>query len=107
MPINVHLPCSSSDRTDVWAVDFQRKMEVVTVLVLLLSCYSDFTDAECLKIKPDRLVVKYGDLASANCTSPTPEPMGWEATQGGVSLTDDPRTFLVWTAKNVRGVNLV
>ncbi|KAL1005113.1 hypothetical protein UPYG_G00054700 [Umbra pygmaea] len=88
------------------ADDFQRKMEVTTVLLVLLSTYFDVTDAKCLTIKPDRLVVKYGDPAYANCTSATPEIMGWEAIQGGVSLTDDPRTFLLWTVKTLTDYNI-
>ncbi|KAL1005114.1 hypothetical protein UPYG_G00054710 [Umbra pygmaea] len=76
-------------------------MEVASVLVLLLSCYSDFTDAECLTIIPDRLVVKYGDPASAYCSSATPKPMGWEATEGGRGLTSNQQTLLEWTVEKL------
>ncbi|XP_045546579.1 vascular cell adhesion protein 1 isoform X2 [Salmo salar] len=70
-------------------------MEIV-ILVSLLSLYCDFTDAECLVISPARLVVKYGDPASSNCSSDTPVEMGWEATQGGTGLTDKEVKFLNW-----------
>ncbi|KAL1005120.1 hypothetical protein UPYG_G00054820 [Umbra pygmaea] len=63
-------------------------------------------DAKCLTMKPDRLVVKYGDPASANCTPATPEPMGWEATQGGRGLTGYPQTLLEWTVKKLTDYNI-
>ncbi|KAM9490465.1 cell adhesion molecule 3-like isoform 2-T2 [Salvelinus alpinus] len=75
-------------------------MEIV-ILVSLLSLYCDFTDAECLVISPARLVVKYGDPASSNCSSDTSVQMGWEATQGGTGLTDEEVKFLNWRVDNV------
>lgn len=53
-------------------------------------------DAECLVVSPARLVVKYGDPASSNCSSDTPVEMGWESTQGGVGLTDKEVKILNW-----------
>ncbi|KAJ8001381.1 hypothetical protein DPEC_G00168930 [Dallia pectoralis] len=77
-------------------------MKLVLVLfVLLLSSFCEFTKAVCLKISPTRLVVKYGDPASANCTPDTPQTLAWEATQGGVSLTSDKVQFLEWTVNSV------
>nr|XP_046195588.1 uncharacterized protein LOC124027088 [Oncorhynchus gorbuscha] len=75
-------------------------MEIV-ILVSLLSLYCDFTDAECLVVSPARLVVKHGDPASSNCSSDTPVEMGWEATQGGVGLTDNKVKFLRWRVDSV------
>ncbi|XP_038837971.1 cell adhesion molecule 3-like isoform X2 [Salvelinus namaycush] len=79
-------------------------MEIV-ILASLLSLYCDFTDAECLVISPARLVVKYGDPASAKCTSDTPVEMGWEATQGGAGLTDKEVKFLNWRVDSVTDWN--
>ncbi|XP_029595025.1 uncharacterized protein LOC115178131 isoform X1 [Salmo trutta] len=80
-------------------------MEIV-ILVSLLSLYCDFTDAECLVISPARLVVKYGDPASSNCSSDTPVQMGWEATQGGTDLTDKEVKSLNWRVDSVTDWNI-
>ncbi|CAB1344120.1 unnamed protein product, partial [Coregonus sp. 'balchen'] len=80
-------------------------MEIV-ILVSLLSLYCDITDAECLVVSPVRLVVKYGDPASAKCTSDPPQQMGWEATQGGVGLTDNKEKFLNWSYQRVTDWNI-
>ncbi|KAM9490477.1 cell adhesion molecule 4-like isoform 4-T4 [Salvelinus alpinus] len=81
-------------------------MEIVIGLLLSsLSLYCDFTDAECLVISPARLVVMYGDPASAKCTSDTPVQMGWETTQGGVGLTDKEVKFLNWRVDSVTDWN--
>ncbi|XP_041727234.1 neuronal growth regulator 1-like [Coregonus clupeaformis] len=80
-------------------------MEIV-ILVSLLSLYCDITDAECLVVSPVRLVVKYGDPASAKCTSDPPQQMGWEATQGGVGLTDNEEKFLNWSFQRVTDWNI-
>ncbi|XP_055763789.1 cell adhesion molecule 3-like isoform X4 [Salvelinus fontinalis] len=77
-------------------------MEIVIGLLLSsLSLYCDFTDAECPVVSPARLVVKYGDPASAKCTSDTPVQMGWEATQGGTGLTEEEVKFLNWRVDSV------
>ncbi|XP_041727233.2 uncharacterized protein LOC121557829 [Coregonus clupeaformis] len=82
-------------------------MEIVIGLLLsLLSLYCDITDAECLVVSPVRLVVKYGDPASAKCTSDPPQQMGWEATQGGVGLTDNKEKFLNWRYQRVTDWNI-
>ncbi|XP_045546574.1 vascular cell adhesion protein 1 isoform X1 [Salmo salar] len=81
-------------------------MEIVIGLLLSsLSLYCDFIDAECLVISPARLVVKYGDPASSNCSSDTPVEMGWEATQGGTGLTDKEVKFLNWRVDSVNDWN--
>ncbi|XP_029594479.1 vascular cell adhesion protein 1-like isoform X3 [Salmo trutta] len=80
-------------------------MEIV-ILVSLLSLYCDKTDAECLVISPARLVVKYGDPASSNCSSDTPVQMGWEATQGGTDLTDKEVKSLNWRVDSVTDWNI-
>uniref|UniRef100_A0A8C7JVA7 Hsp90 co-chaperone Cdc37-like n=1 Tax=Oncorhynchus kisutch TaxID=8019 RepID=A0A8C7JVA7_ONCKI len=78
------------------------KMEIlIGLLISSLSLYCDFTDAECLVVSPASLVVKYGDPASSNCSSDTPVEMGWEATQGGVGLTDNKVKILNWKADGV------
>ncbi|XP_031675516.1 vascular cell adhesion protein 1-like isoform X1 [Oncorhynchus kisutch] len=61
----------------------------------------EVTDAECPVISPARLVVKYGDPASSNCSSDTPVEMGWEAIQGGTSLTDNKVKILNWRVNSV------
>ncbi|XP_029594507.1 uncharacterized protein LOC115177697 [Salmo trutta] len=81
-------------------------MEIVIGLLLSsLSLYCDFTDAECLVISPARLVVKYGDPVSAKCTFDQPKQLGWEATEGGVGLTDMEGTFLNWSVDSVTDWN--
>uniref|UniRef100_A0A8C7SYN6 Ig-like domain-containing protein n=1 Tax=Oncorhynchus mykiss TaxID=8022 RepID=A0A8C7SYN6_ONCMY len=78
------------------------KMEIlIGLLISSLSLYCDFTDAECLVISPARLVVKYGDPASSNCSSDTPVEIGWESTQGGVGLTDKEVKILNWRVDSV------
>uniref|UniRef100_A0A4W5KBC2 Uncharacterized protein n=1 Tax=Hucho hucho TaxID=62062 RepID=A0A4W5KBC2_9TELE len=81
-------------------------MEIVIGLLLSsLSLYCDFTDAECPVISPARLVVKYGDPASSNCSSDTPVVMGWEATKGEMGLTDKKVKFLNWRVDSVTDWN--
>nr|XP_046195591.1 junctional adhesion molecule B-like isoform X2 [Oncorhynchus gorbuscha] len=80
-------------------------MEIV-ILVSLLSLYCDFTDAECLVVSPARLVVKHGDPASSNCSSDIPVEMAWEATQGGVGLTDNKVKILRWRVDSVTDWNI-
>uniref|UniRef100_A0A4W5K9H0 Ig-like domain-containing protein n=1 Tax=Hucho hucho TaxID=62062 RepID=A0A4W5K9H0_9TELE len=81
-------------------------MEIVIGLLLSsLSLYCDFTDAECPVISPARLVVKYGDPASSNCSSDTPVEMGWESTQGGTGLTDKEVKFLNWRVDSLTDWN--
>lgn len=49
-------------------------------------------------LTPDKVVVKFGDMVSANCSTTVPgaEGLGWEATVGGIGLT--LVTQLEWTA---------
>uniref|UniRef100_A0A3P8Z050 Ig-like domain-containing protein n=1 Tax=Esox lucius TaxID=8010 RepID=A0A3P8Z050_ESOLU len=82
-------------------VDFQRMEFVLVILVLLLSSYCELTDAECLEIRPARLVVKHGDPASAICTSERPQRMGWEVTEGGGSLSGTELGFLPWAENSL------
>ncbi|XP_072299949.1 neural cell adhesion molecule 2 [Eucyclogobius newberryi] len=52
-------------------------------------------------ITPRKVVVHFNKSASANCSATEEhDGMGWEATAGGRSLTNDV-THLVWTVKNV------
>ncbi|XP_031168179.1 hemicentin-2-like isoform X2 [Sander lucioperca] len=57
--------------------------------------------ASCpIELSPPSVVVRYGDSVSVNCsTLESPEGMGWEATQGGISVMK--ATHLVWTVENL------
>ncbi|XP_052346991.1 vascular cell adhesion protein 1-like [Oncorhynchus keta] len=71
--------------------------------VLLLWMSGGLAHAACpLELNPPRLVVRYGDSVSVNCsTSSTDhEGMGWEATFGGTSLEQDV-IVVTWTVKNL------
>ncbi|XP_059204850.1 intercellular adhesion molecule 5 isoform X2 [Centropristis striata] len=52
-------------------------------------------------LTPAEMVVRFGDPASANCsTSEDVAGMGWEATSGGTGFEDGP--FLLWTVDQVK-----
>ncbi|XP_031690051.1 intercellular adhesion molecule 1 [Oncorhynchus kisutch] len=71
--------------------------------VLLLWMAGGLAHAACpLELNPPRLVVRYGDSVSVNCsTSSTDhEGMGWEATFGGTGLETDVMV-VTWTVKNL------
>uniref|UniRef100_A0A8C7CTV3 Ig-like domain-containing protein n=1 Tax=Oncorhynchus kisutch TaxID=8019 RepID=A0A8C7CTV3_ONCKI len=55
-----------------------------------------------LELNPPRVVVRYGDSVSVNCsTSATDhDGMGWEATFGGISLEQDVNV-VTWTVDNL------
>ncbi|XP_038837080.1 vascular cell adhesion protein 1-like [Salvelinus namaycush] len=68
--------------------------------VLLLWMAGGPTHAACpIELNPPRLVVRYGDSVSVNCsTSSTDhEGMGWEATFGGTSFEEV--NFVIWTVE--------
>ncbi|KAK6311713.1 hypothetical protein J4Q44_G00173770 [Coregonus suidteri] len=70
--------------------------------VLLLWMAGRPTHAACpFELNPPRLVVRYGDSVSVNCsTSSTDhEGMGWEATYGGTGLEE--ANFVIWTVENL------
>ncbi|XP_064884046.1 intercellular adhesion molecule 1-like isoform X3 [Oncorhynchus nerka] len=56
------------------------------------------THASCpVELNPPRVVVRYGDSVSVNCTTSTdPEGMGWEVTFGGIGLQENV-SFVTWT----------
>ncbi|CAI5675824.1 unnamed protein product [Oreochromis niloticus] len=57
---------------------------------LFIACTGNPASSSCsLKMSPSRVVVKFGDSLSANCTSSSDqiEGMGWESPYGGVDLT--------------------
>ncbi|XP_031642950.1 intercellular adhesion molecule 1-like isoform X6 [Oncorhynchus kisutch] len=56
------------------------------------------THASCpVELNPPRVVVRYGDSVSVNCTTSTdPEGMGWEVTFGGIGLQENVN-FVTWT----------
>ncbi|KAM9405394.1 intercellular adhesion molecule 2-like isoform 4-T5 [Salvelinus alpinus] len=61
------------------------------------------THASCpvLLLNPPRVVVRYGDSVSVNCTSSTdPEGMGWEATFGGTVVQGNVN-FVTWTVRSL------
>ncbi|XP_066530248.1 intercellular adhesion molecule 5 [Hoplias malabaricus] len=54
-----------------------------------------------ITLQPPKLLVKYGDLASANCsTTKTHMGMGWEASQGPVDMRDDVQ-LITWRVENL------
>ncbi|XP_030591989.1 intercellular adhesion molecule 1-like [Archocentrus centrarchus] len=57
----------------------------------LLACTGKLVSGSCplLEMSPPRVVVRFGDSLSANCTSSShqTEGMGWESPYGGVDLT--------------------
>ncbi|XP_024246068.2 intercellular adhesion molecule 1 [Oncorhynchus tshawytscha] len=70
---------------------------------VLLWMAGGLAHASCpLELNPPRLVVRYGDSVSVNCsTSSTDhEGMGWEATFGGTGLEPDV-IVVTWTVKNL------
>ncbi|CAL1588102.1 unnamed protein product [Knipowitschia caucasica] len=59
-------------------------------------------------ITPNTIIVKYGEIASATCnTTVEHDGIGWEATNGGVSRTEDV-TYLQWnwTIKDFKDFNI-
>ncbi|XP_036408636.1 hemicentin-2-like, partial [Megalops cyprinoides] len=57
---------------------------------------------ECpVQLHPSSLVVRYGDLASANCTvSEGHLGIGWEASEGSVDMVQDVQ-FVTWRVENL------
>ncbi|KAF7690985.1 intercellular adhesion molecule 5 isoform X2 [Silurus meridionalis] len=54
-----------------------------------------------IKIQPDKLVVEFGALASANCSiNSTHLGMGWEASQGVVDMVDNVQS-LTWMVESL------
>ncbi|XP_066563966.1 vascular cell adhesion protein 1 [Amia ocellicauda] len=63
--------------------------------------------ADCpIEINPERVVVKYGDPVSANCTvTRTTRGMGWEASVGSIDMQTGPQS-LVWSVSNLTDWNV-
>ncbi|XP_037396827.1 intercellular adhesion molecule 5 isoform X2 [Pygocentrus nattereri] len=54
-----------------------------------------------LTLQPPKVVVKYGDKASANCSTTTDHKgMGWEASQGPVDMKDDVQ-LITWSVDSL------
>uniref|UniRef100_A0AAR2K4T8 Ig-like domain-containing protein n=1 Tax=Pygocentrus nattereri TaxID=42514 RepID=A0AAR2K4T8_PYGNA len=54
-----------------------------------------------LTLQPPKVVVKYGDKASANCSTTTDHiGMGWEASQGPVDMKDDVQ-LITWSVDSL------
>uniref|UniRef100_A0A3Q4GUG9 Ig-like domain-containing protein n=1 Tax=Neolamprologus brichardi TaxID=32507 RepID=A0A3Q4GUG9_NEOBR len=75
------------------------------LILSMLSCIilGKPVNAACpLELSPPRVVVRFGDSLSANCTSSSDqtEGMGWESPYGGVDLTDGV-TFLPFKIDSV------
>ncbi|XP_037544498.1 hemicentin-2 [Nematolebias whitei] len=63
--------------------------------------------ASCpIEFSPSKVVVKYGDPVSVNCTSTVSnlDGLGWEASQGGIGLTNV--TSLTWTVESLMQWNI-
>ncbi|XP_035766771.1 cell adhesion molecule 3-like [Neolamprologus brichardi] len=63
----------------------------------LIACIGKLVSTSCpLDITPPRVVVRFGDSLSANCTSSSDqiEGMGWESLYGGVDLTEGVSSLL-------------
>ncbi|XP_067277302.1 CD166 antigen homolog [Pseudorasbora parva] len=60
------------------------------------------THAACpVQLNPQRVVVRYNSSVSADCnTSVLHDGMGWEASEGAVSLGED--SLITWTVSNLR-----
>ncbi|NP_001117196.1 FXYD domain containing ion transport regulator 5b precursor [Salmo salar] len=73
-----------------------------TAVCLFLTLPGAPTHASCpVELKPPRVVVRYGDSVSVNCTSSTdPEGMGWEATSGGTELHENVN-LVTWTVESL------
>ncbi|XP_067087890.1 intercellular adhesion molecule 2-like isoform X1 [Osmerus mordax] len=55
-----------------------------------------------LEMNPSRLVVRYGDSVSVNCSTSVADPdgMGWEASDGATGLIEDV-TWVMWTVESL------
>lgn len=52
-------------------------------------------------VQPDKLVVAFNDLATANCsTNSKHDGLGWEASQGAVDLKEGVRS-ITWSVKHI------
>ncbi|XP_067088825.1 intercellular adhesion molecule 5 [Osmerus mordax] len=60
------------------------------------------TSLYTLEMNPSRLVVRYGDSVSVNCSTSVadPEGMGWEASDGATGLVEDV-TWVMWTVESL------
>uniref|UniRef100_A0A673IF21 Ig-like domain-containing protein n=1 Tax=Sinocyclocheilus rhinocerous TaxID=307959 RepID=A0A673IF21_9TELE len=59
------------------------------------------TRAECpVQLNPQRAVVRYGDSVAVNCSTSVPhQGMGWEASEGAVTMTRD--SLITWRVSNL------
>uniref|UniRef100_A0A673M643 Ig-like domain-containing protein n=1 Tax=Sinocyclocheilus rhinocerous TaxID=307959 RepID=A0A673M643_9TELE len=59
------------------------------------------TQAECpVQLNPQRAVVRYGDSVAVNCSASVPHKgMGWEASEGAVTMTRD--SLITWRVSNL------
>ncbi|XP_030592672.1 intercellular adhesion molecule 1-like [Archocentrus centrarchus] len=66
-------------------------MMSVLIFSVLIACTGKLVSGSCpqLEMSPPRVVVRFGDSLSANCTSSSHQTggMGWESPYGGVDLT--------------------
>ncbi|XP_071031005.1 intercellular adhesion molecule 2-like isoform X1 [Oncorhynchus clarkii lewisi] len=71
-------------------------------ICLFLTLPGATTHASCpVELNPPRVVVRYGDSVSVNCTTSTdPEGMGWEVTFGGIGLQGNVN-FVTWTVESL------
>ena len=59
-------------------------------------------DIHPLVLSPARVVVRYGDSVSVNCSTSVPvhEGMGWEAIVGGTDIEEDVN-YVTWTVDSL------
>ncbi|MBN3305806.1 HMCN2 protein, partial [Amia calva] len=74
----------------------------VAVVCKLLQCTGNTAAAFCpIEINPERVVVKYGDPVSANCTvTQTTRGMGWETSVGSIDMQTDFQSLL-WNVSSL------
>ncbi|XP_030646271.1 intercellular adhesion molecule 5-like [Chanos chanos] len=62
-----------------------------------LATFMTFRDVHRLELHPPKVVVRFGDPVSVNCSTSTKHyGMGWEAPVGGVNMRDDVNV-ITWT----------
>uniref|UniRef100_A0A673MBL6 Ig-like domain-containing protein n=1 Tax=Sinocyclocheilus rhinocerous TaxID=307959 RepID=A0A673MBL6_9TELE len=79
----------------------QRFYGLVYLSAVLLFVTLTGTQAECpVQLNPQRAVVRYGDSVAVNCSASVPHKgMGWEASEGAVTMTRD--SLITWRVSNL------
>ncbi|KAL0992894.1 hypothetical protein UPYG_G00100650 [Umbra pygmaea] len=84
----------------MWEIIYNRIFGGFTILIWIAGWPTHATSL--LDLNPPRVVVRYGDSVSVNCSTSAkdPEGMGWEATIGGVGFTENV-TSIIWTVEKL------